>query len=229
MGDTTAYCSTNCIRYDRDSSIDNSKIREKREELLSHPKSKLRSLARSVGAKISYRPPGEGSRDIPKEGVILRIIQKIFVSQEPPVQALVQYPEASLQLEEEGVENSQEEANSKKRKLPEGREQVPVEKFQLEHTRYVRETVVEIRRGYETQFSMLQTLFANVLAVGQNEEASNILKKQKKLIKKHKLQQRILSSMVVIRDTIVPDDSSDESESSDNTFGDLDINSLVAN
>jgi hypothetical protein len=56
-----------------------------------------------------------------------------------------------------------------------------------------------------------------------------LLKKQNKLIKKHKLQQRILSSMVVIRDTIVPDDSSDKSESSDNTFGDLDINSLVAN
>jgi hypothetical protein len=35
--------------------------------------------------------------------------------------------------------------------------------------------------------------------------------------------------MVVIRDTIVPDDSSDENESSDNTLDDLDINSLVAN
>ncbi len=95
VGDTTAYCSTNCIRFDCDSSIDNSKIQEKREELLSHPKSLLQSLARSVGAKNSYRPPGEGSRDIPKEGVILCIIQKIFVSQEPLVQTLVQYPEAS--------------------------------------------------------------------------------------------------------------------------------------
>jgi hypothetical protein len=26
MGDTTAYCSTNCICFDRDASIDNSKI-----------------------------------------------------------------------------------------------------------------------------------------------------------------------------------------------------------
>ncbi len=64
-GDTTAYCSTNCIRFDHDSSIDNSKIRKKREKLLSHRKSQLWSLARSVGAKISYRPPGEGVRDIP--------------------------------------------------------------------------------------------------------------------------------------------------------------------
>ncbi len=94
---------------------------------------------------------------------------------------------------------------------------------------YIRDTVVEIRKGYETQFSMLQTLATNLHAVGQNEDAHNILKKQKKLIKKHKLQQRILSSMVVIWDTIVPDDSSDESESSDDTLDDLDITSLVAN
>ena len=93
---------------------------------------------------------------------------------------------------------------------------------------YVRDTVVEIRKGYETQFSMLQTLVCNLHAVGQNEDSLNILKKQKKLIKKHKLQQRILSSMVVIWDTIVPDDS-DESESSDDTLDDLDINSLVDN
>ena len=76
---------------------------------------------------------------------------------------------------------------------------------------------------------MLQTLVCNLHAVGQNEDAHNILKKQKKLIKKHKLQQRILSSMMVIQDTIVPDDSSDESESSGDTLDDLDITSLLAN
>jgi hypothetical protein len=74
----------------------------------------MRSLAHSVGAKISFQPPGKGSRDTPKEGIILHIIQKDFVSQEPPVQTLVQYPEASLQLEEERVENAQDSANIKK-------------------------------------------------------------------------------------------------------------------
>jgi hypothetical protein len=88
LDDISAYCSTDCICFVCDTSIDNAKIWEKREELLSHPKNQLRSLAHSVGAKISYRPPGEGSRDLSKEGIILHIVQKIFVSQEPLGQTL---------------------------------------------------------------------------------------------------------------------------------------------
>jgi hypothetical protein len=71
------------------------KIGEEREELLSHPKNQSRSLDHSVGAKNSNRSPGEGLRDLLKEGIFLCIIQKIFVGQEPLAQTLVQHPEAS--------------------------------------------------------------------------------------------------------------------------------------
>jgi hypothetical protein len=43
---------------------------------------------------------------------------------------------------------------------------------------------------------MLQTVVCNFTAFGQKEDALNIINKQKKLIKKHKVQQRILLSMV---------------------------------
>ncbi len=88
---------------------------------------------------------------------------------------------------------------------------------------------MEIRKGYETQFNMLQTMICNFNAVCQKEDALKVLRKQKKLIKKHKVQPRILLSMVLIWDAIVQDDSLDESESNDDSLDHLDIDSLIAN
>jgi hypothetical protein len=70
-----------CIRYDNDDNIDNNAVRTKREHLLEHNKNQLRTLARSLGAKISYRPPGQASKDLTKEGIISRIMEKQFISQ----------------------------------------------------------------------------------------------------------------------------------------------------
>jgi hypothetical protein len=52
------YCSVQCIRYDNDV------VKAKRETLLANSKMQLRKLAHGVGAKISYRPPGQGSKDL---------------------------------------------------------------------------------------------------------------------------------------------------------------------
>jgi len=56
------YCSVQCIRYDNDDSIDNGAVKAKREFLLGQNKNQLRTFAQSLGAKISYRPPGQGSK-----------------------------------------------------------------------------------------------------------------------------------------------------------------------
>jgi len=42
-------------------------------------KNDLRKMARSVGAKISYRPPGQGSKDLSKDGIVCRIMEKEFL------------------------------------------------------------------------------------------------------------------------------------------------------
>jgi hypothetical protein len=54
------YCSVQCICYDNDDNIDNAVVKAKHETLLANNKNALRTLARGVGAKISYCPPGQG-------------------------------------------------------------------------------------------------------------------------------------------------------------------------
>jgi hypothetical protein len=75
------YCSMQCIHYDNDNNIDNDAVKAKRESLMAHNKSQLRTLARGVGAKISYCPPGQGSKDLSKEGIVCHIMEKEFISQ----------------------------------------------------------------------------------------------------------------------------------------------------
>ncbi len=41
----------------------------------------LRSLACSLGVKISYQPPGQASKDLSKEGIVLHILEKQFINQ----------------------------------------------------------------------------------------------------------------------------------------------------
>jgi hypothetical protein len=55
------YFSVQCISYDNDA------IKAKCESLMEHNNSQLRILARGLGAKTSYRPPGQGSNDLSKE------------------------------------------------------------------------------------------------------------------------------------------------------------------
>jgi len=44
--------------------------------LLENNKLQLRSLAHSLGVKISYRPPGQASKELSKEGIVQRILEK---------------------------------------------------------------------------------------------------------------------------------------------------------
>jgi len=44
--------------------------------LLENNKWQLRSLVRSLGVKISYRPPGQASKELSKEGIVQRILEK---------------------------------------------------------------------------------------------------------------------------------------------------------
>jgi hypothetical protein len=67
---------------------------------------------------------------------------------------------------------------------------------------FIRDTVVEVRKGYETQFNMLQKMVCNMNAIGQTEDALKVIKDQKKAIKKHKLQQKLLSTFVIIPDNL---------------------------
>lgn len=75
------YCSVQCIRYDNDDSIDNNAVKAKRETLMASNKNDLRKLARSLGVKISYRLPGQGSKDLSKEGIIARVMEKTFITE----------------------------------------------------------------------------------------------------------------------------------------------------
>jgi hypothetical protein len=70
------YCSVQCIRYDNDDNIDNAVVKAKCETLLANNKMALRTLAHGVGAKISFRPPGQGSKDLSKEGIVCCIMEK---------------------------------------------------------------------------------------------------------------------------------------------------------
>jgi hypothetical protein len=83
------YCSVQCIRYDNDDNIVNDVMKAKRETLLANTKVQLRALACGVGAKISYRPPGQGSKDLSKEDIICRIMEKEFIVQLIAGQAIV--------------------------------------------------------------------------------------------------------------------------------------------
>ncbi len=78
---TNVYCSAQCIRYDQDSNINNIDVQSKYFALLENNKMQLRSLAHILGVKISYRPPGRASRDLSKEGIVLRILEKQFINQ----------------------------------------------------------------------------------------------------------------------------------------------------
>ncbi len=62
--------------------------------------------------------------------------------------------------------------------------------------------MADVRKGYETQFTMLQTMVCSMNAVGHKEDALKVTKDQKKVVKKHKLQQRLLSTFVIIPDTV---------------------------
>jgi hypothetical protein len=44
--------------------------------LLENNNFQLRSLAHSLGVKISNRPPGQASKDLSKEGIVQRILEK---------------------------------------------------------------------------------------------------------------------------------------------------------
>jgi len=70
------YCSAQCICYDQDSNISNNDVQSRRLALLENNKLQLRSLAHSLGVKISYRPPGKASKDLSKEGIVQRILEK---------------------------------------------------------------------------------------------------------------------------------------------------------
>lgn len=75
------YCSMQYIRYGNNDNIDNNAIRMEREHLLEQNKNQLWALAHSLGAKISYCPPGQASENLPKEGIISCIMEKQFISQ----------------------------------------------------------------------------------------------------------------------------------------------------
>jgi hypothetical protein len=70
------YCSAQCICYDQDSNISNNDVQSRHSALLENNKLQLRSLARSLGMKISYRPPGQASKDLSKEGIVQQILEK---------------------------------------------------------------------------------------------------------------------------------------------------------
>jgi hypothetical protein len=55
-------CSAQCIQYDLDSNINNNDVQSKHLALLEKNKMQLRSLAHSLGVKISYRPPVKHQR-----------------------------------------------------------------------------------------------------------------------------------------------------------------------
>jgi len=74
------YCSAQCICYDQDSNISNNDVQSRRLALLENNKLQLRSLAHSLGVKISYRPPGQASKDLSKEGIVQRILEKQFMN-----------------------------------------------------------------------------------------------------------------------------------------------------
>jgi hypothetical protein len=48
--------------------------------LLENNRLQLRSLACSLGVKISYRPPGQASKDLSKEGIVQRILEKQLIN-----------------------------------------------------------------------------------------------------------------------------------------------------
>ena len=75
-----SYCSTQCIRYFGDDNINHDQIQQEREVLSSQTKANLRQLARQLGLKISVRIPGQGSRDLPKDAIICKIIEKRYVN-----------------------------------------------------------------------------------------------------------------------------------------------------
>jgi hypothetical protein len=83
------YCSIKCICYDKDDNIDNAFVKAKRETFLANNKNALRTLACGVGAKISYHPPGQGLKDLSKEGIVCRIMEKEFTDQLVVGQAIV--------------------------------------------------------------------------------------------------------------------------------------------
>jgi hypothetical protein len=64
-------------------------VKAKCETFLANTKNQLRILARGVGAKISYCPPGQGSKDLSKEGIVCRIMEKEFTLQLIAGQAIV--------------------------------------------------------------------------------------------------------------------------------------------
>lgn len=64
--------------------------------------------------------------------------------------------------------------------------------------RFIRDTIIEVRNGYEAQFYMLVTIVCNMNVVGQREGALKVINEQKKVLKKHKLQQGLLESFVLL-------------------------------
>jgi hypothetical protein len=75
------YCSVQCIWYDNDDNIVNDVVKAKCETVLANTKVQLRTLPHSVGVKISYHPPGQGSKDLSKEGIVCHIMEKEFTNQ----------------------------------------------------------------------------------------------------------------------------------------------------
>jgi hypothetical protein len=73
------FCSPQCIRYFGDSNINNNVIRCQRELLAGQTKADLCILARTLGIKVSMRIPGQGSRDLPKDSIICKKIEKKYV------------------------------------------------------------------------------------------------------------------------------------------------------
>jgi hypothetical protein len=59
--------------------ISNDVIQQQREIKSSQTKADLRLLARQIGLKVSIQIPGQGSRDLSKNAIICKIIEKRYV------------------------------------------------------------------------------------------------------------------------------------------------------
>jgi hypothetical protein len=73
------FCSPQCICYFGDAGVNNDVIRRQRELLAGNTKADLCLLAITLGIKVSMRVPGQGSRDLPKDTIICKIIEKKYV------------------------------------------------------------------------------------------------------------------------------------------------------
>jgi hypothetical protein len=59
--------------------ISNDVIQQQREIKSSQTKADLRLLARQIGLKVSIQIPGQGSRDLSKNAIICKIMEKRYV------------------------------------------------------------------------------------------------------------------------------------------------------